>query len=187
MTAKRLIGLSPREGRQAVLRTVGRVVGAWAGLLVLYWVLPLERPAAEVGVQLVGGLLALSAVVVWQIRRIARARLPHLQAFEALGVLVPVYVVVFAGTYLTLSTDVTASFSEVLDHTSALYFTVTILATVGFGDITPVTSLARGIVTAQMLITLVFAAFVVRVIFAAANRTYEIREREQASEPPSTA
>lgn len=169
-----------------MLRTAGRVVGAWAGLLVLYAVLPLDRPAGEVAVQLVGGLLVLAGVVVWQVRRIARARLPRLQAFEALGVLVPVYVVVFAGTYLALSTDVTASFSEVLDHPSALYLTVTILATVGFGDITPVTSLARGIVTAQMLITLVLAAFVVRVIFAAANRTYEIRERGQENEPPST-
>ena len=44
-------------------------------------------------------------------------------------------------------------FSQKLDHSRALYFTITVFSTVGFGDITPTNDAARLAVGAQMLLT----------------------------------
>ena len=44
-----------------------------------------------------------------------------------------------------------SSFSEPLNRTDALYFTTSTFATVGFGDITPVSQLARAVVSVQMI------------------------------------
>jgi voltage-gated potassium channel len=40
-----------------------------------------------------------------------------------------------------------------IDRTDSLYFTVTVFATVGFGDIFPASQMARLVVTAQMILT----------------------------------
>ena len=55
---------------------------------------------------------------------------------QALGAIIPLFLVVFATIYLSLSHTSASNFSEGLDHTRALYFTVTVFSTVGFGDIT---------------------------------------------------
>ena len=54
---------------------------------------------------------------------------------------------------------------------TALYFTVTIFSTVGFGDITPKTDLARLVTTVQMLADLAVIAVVVRLILGTASRS----------------
>ena len=41
---------------------------------------------------------------------------------------------VFASVYVQIETSQPNSFSETLSRTDALYFTVTVFATVGFGD-----------------------------------------------------
>jgi hypothetical protein len=51
-----------------------------------------------------------------------------------------------------------------------LYFTVTILSTVGFGDITPHTDVARLLTTVQMLTDLGLITIVVRLLFGGASR-----------------
>jgi hypothetical protein len=57
-----------------------------------------------------------------------------------------------------------------MTRTDALYFTVTVFATVGFGDITAKTEAARLVVTGQMIVDLVTIALVVKVIVDAAKR-----------------
>ncbi len=64
------------------------------------------------------------------------------------------FLVLFSGVYLALSHN-TSAFTQSLDHTRALYFTISVFSTVGFGDITPRTDTARLIVSAQMLLDLV--------------------------------
>jgi voltage-gated potassium channel len=51
-----------------------------------------------------------------------------------------------------------------------LYFTVTVFSTVGFGDITPKTDMARIVAMVQMLADLAVIAVVVRMILGAATR-----------------
>jgi voltage-gated potassium channel len=80
-----------------------------------------------------------------------------------------VFLLVFAGVYLSLSHASTTHFSEPLDHSGALYLVVTIFSTVGFGDITPEGDVARLVVSAQMLLDLVVIGAVVRLLTSAAN------------------
>ena len=55
----------------------------------------------------------------------------------------------------------------------AVGFTVTVFATVGFGDITPTTQTTQLLVSLQMLLDLVVLGVVVKVIFGAARRGLE--------------
>jgi len=70
-----------------------------------------------------------------QVPAIVKAKHPVLRAVEALAVLVPLYLLIFARIYLSNSLTDPSAFTQPLDNTAALYFTVTVFATVGFGDI----------------------------------------------------
>jgi len=59
------------------------------------------------------------------VRNIAGSRYPGMKAFEALGLIVPFYLLVFASTYLVMERASAATFTQPLTRTDALYFTVT--------------------------------------------------------------
>ena len=109
------------------------------------------------------------AVFVWQIRRISVAELPELRAIEALGIVVVLFLVAYSGIYLGMARETPWTFSQRLDQTRALYFTISVFSTVGFGDITPRTDTARLVVSTQMLLDLAIIGAAVRLIFNAAR------------------
>ena len=86
-------------------------------------------------------------LVVFQVRWILRSRFPDLRAVEALATSIPLFLLLFASTYVVLAAISASDFSEPLTRTDALYFTVTVFSTVGFGDITAKTEAARLVVT----------------------------------------
>jgi voltage-gated potassium channel len=86
---------------------------------------------------------------------------------------------VFAATYLLLAQEDRASFTQPLDHTGALYFTVTVLSTVGFGDIAPVTTAARVATMVQMLLNIVVFGLAAKVIFGAVDVGLRRRAAEE--------
>ena len=69
-----------------------------------------------------------------------------------------------------MNTISAGNFSEPLTRTDALYFTVTVFSTVGFGDITAKTEAARLVVTGQMIADLVVIGLAVKVIVGAVKR-----------------
>lgn len=139
-------------------------------LAVLYYVLPFDRGADPHALGLLGlGLLGLSGVAVWQVRAILRSPHPVAQAVQALAVAVPLHLVLFAATYVLLSEHAQTAFTEPLTRTDALYFTVTVFATVGFGDISPVSELARAVVLGQMVANLLVVGVLLKVVTAAAR------------------
>jgi len=141
---------------------------------VAYAVMPVrDLGNAAVLLRLVLSLLALSAVIGWQLRAIVKADHPLLRAVESLATAVTLLIVLFAYVYLLLSASDPLSFSEPLDHPAGIYFTTTVLATVGFGDIAPVSTMARLVASVQMLLDLVLVGLVVRVLFTAAQRGVE--------------
>lgn len=71
---------------------------------------------------------------------------------------------------MSLSTALPASFSEPLTEVGALYFTVAVLSTVGFGDIAALTDAARLIVAIQILLGLVLLGAVVRLFLRAGDK-----------------
>lgn len=139
-----------------------RSVATTVVLVGLYYLLPLDHLDSVLWT-LVTGLLLLLAVTVWQLRATFRARYPAVRAVEALATTVPLFLVLFASAYFTMAGTSPANFSvPSLTRTDALYFTVTVFATVGFGDITAVSQSARLVVIAQMLLDLLALGLVVR-------------------------
>jgi voltage-gated potassium channel len=159
----------PRFGR--VLATFLRALASTIGLVALYYLLPLRPSSVGVALgMLTVGLLALVGLVAFQVRAIIRATHPALRAVGALATSVPLFLLLFAGTYFVMGTFSPGNFSETMTRTDALYFTVTVFATVGFGDITPVTEGARAVVTGQMIAGIVILGLGVRIIVDAVKR-----------------
>jgi hypothetical protein len=75
----------------------------------------------------------------------------------------------FATVYVIISMDSPGSFTENLTSFSALYYAMTVMSTVGFGDITPTTVPARSVTMIQMALGLIYLGVVVRVFSSAAK------------------
>jgi ABC-type Fe3+-hydroxamate transport system substrate-binding protein len=102
-----------------------------------------------------------------QLRAILHSSNPGVRGVQALITLLTVLLLTFASIYLLLSHNSPGSFNEQLNHVDGVYFTVTVFATVGFGDIVPVSNAARVVVTTQMLLNLAVLGIGVRVIVGA--------------------
>lgn len=159
-----------------IVITVLRVMFTAAIILVLLTPAP-ALPDGRLQTQLtVLAYLTVWAVVFflvfrWQVRRVARAEHPQTSLVEALAVIFVLFVAVFAKIYHMLSLAYPASFTEALDFFSSVYFSLTVLATVGFGDITPVTQTARLITMIQIVLDLILLGVAVRVVSGAASRS----------------
>jgi Ion channel len=162
---------APHERRRRfrrVLTTLLRALGSTVALVVIYYLLPLDDTSISLAVgMLVIGLLALVGLVAVQVRSIIRAQYPALRAVGALATSVPLFLLLFAATYFVMGNISAGSFSEPMRRTDALYFTVTVFATVGFGDITAKSEAARALVTGQMVAGIVVVGIGARIIVGA--------------------
>jgi voltage-gated potassium channel len=166
-----------RSHRQRIVGAVSRIVIVVGVLLAVYLSAPIdERPVGMVAVRLFVGLVVVVAVLFWQIRAVTRSAYPTMRAVEAVATCIPLLILIFASAYVTIADNVTDSFSEDLSRLDAVYFTVTVLATVGFGDISPRSEVARGLVTAQMLVDLVLVGLVAKVLVDAVRRRRDVLE-----------
>jgi len=157
--------------RSHLVKTVVRAVVSAVLLVVLYYVVPIEhREHQSVALRLIVALAVFSIVLAVEVRQIAKHDHPMLRAGVAMATIIPLFLIVFAWIYLTMSASSVAAFGGHLTRTSALYFTVTVFSTVGFGDITPKTDPARIVAMVQMLADLAVLAIVVRLILGAATR-----------------
>ena len=163
--------LPPAQRRRLVFRAVLRGVLTAAALVVLYYVLPLDQPwNGDTAVRILIGLLVFAGIAVWQVRSIIGSRYPRIRAFEALGLILPFYLLVFASTYFVMQRASAANFTQPLTRTDALYFAVTVFSTVGFGDITPKSEAARVLLIVQMLGDIALLGAGVRVLLGAVRR-----------------
>lgn len=143
-------------------------------LTAAYFLLPVDRPL-DGGplVALIVGLCLVVVVVLWEARVILRSRYPTLQGVQALALTASLFLLLFANVYFVLEHNLPGSFTAPLTRTDALYFVITVFATVGFGDISPVTQIARVLVTAQMLGDLLVIGVALKVIVTAVERGRE--------------
>jgi voltage-gated potassium channel len=152
--------LGSRPERRLILVGLLRASLTTAVLVALYYVLPMnETLRLSAVVRLVVGLIIFAGVTTWQIRRILQSRYPGVRAVEALAVAAPLFILLFASTYFLMSGGGSSNFSQSMNRTDALYFTVTTFATVGFGDITATSQIARLMVTVQMVLDLLILGF----------------------------
>ena len=100
---------------------------------------------------------------------------------ETLAIGLPSLLLLYASVYTILAVNEPASFTQVLDRTDALYFTMTVFTTVGFGDIAPATHLARVMTMTQMVIGLVAVGLVARLLFGAVQMAVNRRVGEEST------
>jgi hypothetical protein len=164
--------------RQFVLGILGSLATAIV-LVGLYYLLPLNVLArVPLGITLTVGLLVLLIVAAWQLRLVATARYPAVRAGMAFAVTVSLFLLLFASAYFAMSRASPATFSHPLTRTDSLYFTVTTFSTVGYGDITPTSQTARLVVTAQMILDLLFLGVGIRVFIGAVQLARQTRGRD---------
>ncbi len=170
MTNQHFQALPAAKRRRLIFWAVLRSVLVAVVLVVLYYVLPLDRWGSDAAIRLLIGIVVFVGVMVWEVRAIAGSRYPGLRAAETLGLILPLFLVLFASTYFVMERASAASFTEPLTRTDALYFTVTVFSTVGFGDITAKSEAARVVLIVQMLADLVFLGAGLRVLLGAVQR-----------------
>lgn len=152
-------------------------------LTALFYLAPFDRTVGiGTAAALIVGLLAFAALIAWQTVAIIRSEHPRLRAFEALASAVPLFLLLFAATYFLIARELPSSFSEPLNRTDALYFTVTVFATVGFGDIVATTETARVLVIVQMMADLVLVGLIAKVLFGAVQMG--LKRKQSGPRPP---
>ena len=165
--------------------TALRTALAVALLMGAYLVVPIhnDSPASSaVTWAVLLALVLLVGVFLFQARRIYRSRYPLMAAVETLIVILTIFLIGFAIVYLSMSASAPDTFSEPLNRTGAMYFAITVLSTVGFGDITPESDPSRWLVSAQMLIDIGFLAGALRLIFGIARRA-DARQQDTSTHP----
>ncbi|TDB80856.1 two pore domain potassium channel family protein [Actinomadura sp. KC216] len=175
---------SRRTRRRLTFASLLRTGLTTACLLAVYFAAPLNRAFTPMtAVALVAALAALGVLIVWQARAIVRSPSPPLRTVEALATCVPPFLLAFAACYCLMGHGAGRAFSEPLTHVDALYFTMTVFSSVGFGDIVPLSQAARALTMVQMIGDLVILGLVAKVLVEAMRRGVERQARGTDGNP----
>ena len=165
-----------RRARRALVRSAVRATVLAVLVLAAYYAAPI-RGTGTSGIVLrivVVGTASL-LVVAWEIRAVTKAEFPRVRAIDALVGSVSVMVITFAIIYLNFSAHDPGAFTEELNSTSSLYFTMTTLSTVGFGDIAAKTNGARIAVMIQIVFNVAVIGTTVKTIQGTARNRAQTR------------
>lgn len=170
------------EGAVLVLGLSGVVAAGLAA----YFAMPVsEFDVSTLWRALLLVLLAMGLVValfIWTLYRLPAVRRPLWRAVSVVVVLLMAFVLSFAYIYLSLQSRDPGQVPGVSTHLDALYFTMTLVSTVGFGDIAPAGQAARAVATAQMAFSLLFLGYLARTAIAAGRRERERRMAASSAE-----
>ena len=153
------------SGRRRLLPTLVNNAITLVGCLLLYFALPVRVDEAggallrNAGLALLG-VVAVAWIVVRQVRGTGSRELTALQ----LVVLLEVITIAFALAYYSLAVHAQGEFEGIATKLDALYFTLATMTTAGFGDIRPMSQLARGLVSAQLAFDVVFLGLLATLI-----------------------
>ena len=151
-------------------------------LVAAYFLLPFTRLLnGKLIAEFAAGVLLVIVVLTVQTLVTLRSRYPLLRSVVAMTI--PLFIVVFSTTHYLINGLEPASYSEPMTRFDALYFTMTTFATVGFGDITPVSLPARFVTLLQMIGGLILVGVVARVLISAARFRQDRRSSNQTSVP----
>ncbi len=159
-----LLDSMPRR-RRSTYAAIGRIVVAVVSLVGVYFMVPFDRTSgAQIWLVVLGAVVVLAGVSAAQLRAVAHAEFPTIRGAEALVVTLVLLLVSFAGIYIGLSTYDAGAFDEPLDHVGALYFALTTLTTIGYGDIAPVSDTARIVVMVQMVVDVIVLGVFIKLV-----------------------
>ena len=171
-----------RIPRRMLVAAMVRVLAVVAGVLVVYFLIPVEGAEALAGLLACVGIVVILVVFARQISRVSRSRRPVLAAVEALVLVFGLFLSFFSLLYVSLSTSDPAAFTQQVDKVAGIYFTTTVLTTVGFGDISPVSDTARVMVTLQMVLGMVLIGTAFKALGFSAKRAVTSRNISIASQ-----
>lgn len=172
---------------------LGTVTKRWlagaAGIAILVGIFTLAQPIDVTGRPLLLlGLCVFLFTSYWAIFAIALARLsrsqhPLVDGVILLLLLFALLLLGYAYLYHSISTFDSDAFTTVIGtKIAALYFSVTTLSTVGFGEISPGNDTARMVVMSQMILDLTLLGLGVKLLSQASKN----RAQELAHEPSQT-
>lgn len=151
-------------------RGIVRLLAIALGLAVVYAVLPIQEDSWWVGVLVAFVVVvAIVPVTVRRVNAIATSSRPLFAAAEAIVIVVAMLVFAFSTSYLAINRS-SGQFTGLETKVDAVYFTITTLSTVGYGDIHASGQLARIVVTLQMLADVTVLALSVRTIVGTARQ-----------------
>jgi hypothetical protein len=107
------------------------------------------------------GVAGAAALIVWQVMNYRRASLSGRARAQGLVVALYVAVLFFALTYYVLATAYSQEIDGLSTRLDALYFSLSIVSTVGFGDIYGAGQAARAIVSLQIAFNFLFVSLAV--------------------------
>jgi voltage-gated potassium channel len=162
---------------QAIAGTIVLVVLA----TVVYFLLPVPGRMRESSwiVIFAAGVLVLGLLIVLTIRRLLHADVDA--RARSLIVLLACVVLFFSWANVTLS-RIPGEFADLHTKIDSLYFSVSTLATVGFGDVHAAGQAARAAVTLEMLFNLLFLGTAVTMVTGLWRRQYQATRRHRGLE-----
>lgn len=155
-----------RLSRGLIVAAFARVLGIVAGTLAVYFMIPIEGGGAArvAAVAACVGIAIILAVFARQMSRVSRSPRPVPAAIEALVLVFGLFVCFFALLYVSMSASDPAAFTQAVNKVAGVYFTMTVLTTVGFGDISAVSDTARVMVSIQMVLGMILIGTAVKAL-----------------------
>jgi hypothetical protein len=160
-----------RQARRSMRRNIVVDVGLLVVATCVYAFVPWNRAepgrTAIVVTTFTCGVVGSSALVAWQLRAYRKAAAETGTA-RARGLLLAVYIAMlfFAVAYYLLASARPEQIVGLQTRTDSLYFTLTILSTVGFGDIYAAGQAARAMVSLQIAFDLIVIGLAVAAVKA---------------------
>lgn len=140
-----------------------RPAGSLVGLLVAYYAFPVEWSGSATALS-----LALTAVGLGLLGRMMALELQHLRAgitgraTSALTIMLMMLVTLFSMAFYLLERLAPEQMSGLETRTDALYFTLSTMTTVGYGDVSAQGQLARAFVCAMIVFNVAVVAALVK-------------------------
>ena len=162
---------NPSSGaRRRRIRGLLRVLVLAVLLIGVYAVIPLQTDRWWLG--MIIGVVALVAIAPFAIRRaaaVSTSEQPMLDAIEAITMVVAMLVFGFSSVFLAINRG-DGQFVGLSTKIDAVYFTITTMSTVGFGDIHASGQAARVAVSIQIIFDLSLLAMSLRLLIGSVRR-----------------
>jgi len=161
-----------------------RVLLGTLGMLIIFYTVPVNadestgRTAVSILLTLVG-VAALAWAILEQVKRQLRSRSEDV---HTLLMLLPLSAIVFALGFFLLEEHSPGQIPGLSTRTDALYFTLSTLTTVGYGDITAKAQLARALVILQLVFNAVFVGAAVSIVVGSIRNRAPVLKVEDEEE-----
>lgn len=163
--------------RRALRLLIGVVLA-----VTIYFTMPIDVSSENTGTRFAISMLMITVLTVGTIWEVVRhIERPELRV-DGLVFAIVLGILAFALAYYRVETVDPGQFAELETRLDALYFAVSTLLTVGFGDVHAVGQTARGLVLVAMLFNVLVVTTAVTTLSSAVRRraTERVLEKEQA-------